>query len=296
MRVRIKSSLWQLCLVALAACSCSSGPQCTSYTRTTIASLRSARGSGCFELSDVVLLARTPSASAPRVYLQDRAGGDFSALMAKCSDMGAHPCPLDTQSAVAQLLDGSAVTARGYYQQGSQSGFEELYLDSLSDNGSFAMRPAPVALDPTELAKDARKPAVWFQTVRVDIPAGDPWLVADMSPTELALGATCPRWSGFAMIPASRGAPAAGDCVNGENPPTASPAPDGEILIGRQFYDGFWASSDCACAVAHKQHLISSFSTLTGPVRGVLILEQMHGFTVQVFEPLSKADFPISGG
>jgi hypothetical protein len=216
--------------------------------------------------------------------------------MAKCSEAGSHPCPLETKGGVGQILDGSTVTARGYYHQGSQSGFEELYLDSLSDSGRFAATPAPVALEAVDVAKEARRPAAWFQIVSVDIPSGEPWLIADMSPEELALGDACPRWSGFAMIPASRGAPAAADCVNGENPPTTSPAPAGEILIGRQFYDGFWASSDCGCALDHHQHLISGFSTLVGSVRGVLILEQMRGFTVQVLEPLSKPDFPVSGG
>ncbi len=286
-----------LCPLLLSSAACSSATECTSYAETGIAALRTARGSGCFELKDVVVVARTPSSKSPRLYLQDRAGGDFSAVMAKCDPASSsHPCPQQTQADLTKLLDGASLTARGYYHQGSQSGFEELYLDSVIDSGSLALPPAPLLLEPADVAKEARRPAAWFQRVAITVPPADPWVIADLSPAELALGSTCPRFAGFAMLPASKGVPVAADCVNGENPPSASPAPAGEILIGRQFYDGFWASSDCACALDHKQHLISSFSTLVGTVKGLLLLEQIRGFTVQVFEPATKADFPVSGG
>ena len=292
-----KVSWLPLCPLLLASVACSSAPECSSYAESSIAALRTADGSGCFELKDVVLVARTPSGASPRLYLQDRAGGDFSAVMAKCdTSSSSHPCPQQTQADLAKLLNGSSLTARGYYHQGSQSGFEELYLDAVVDNGSLAEAPAPLVLEPADLAKDARRPAAWFQRVALTVPPADPWVIADLSPPELAFGNTCPRFGGFAMLPASKGAAPAADCSNGENPPAASPAPEGEILIGRQFYDGFWASSDCACALDHKQHLISGFSTLVGNVRGLLILEQIRGFTVQVLEPATKADFPVSGG
>jgi hypothetical protein len=296
---RRRSILSSLAPLALASVGCSSGQECESYVDATIAELRTAGGSGCFELKDVVVVARTPSPTTPRLYLQERAGGDFSALMAKCSETGKHPCSREAAQSLGTVLKGAIVTVRGYYHQGSRSGFEELYIDSATDSGYLAEPPLPIALEPADVAKTARHPEAWFQNVSIVVPAGDPWLIADLSPRELALGPECPRWAGFAMTPASRGAPAAMDCVNGENPPPAVSGvdvADGQILIGRQFYDGFWASSDCACALEHKQHLISSFSTLVGPVSGVLILEQMQGVTVQMLEPLSRAAFPVSGG
>jgi hypothetical protein len=119
----------------------------------------------------------------------------------------------------------------------------------------------------------------------------------DLSPPEMQLGSTCPMWEGFAMAPASAGAPTPGDCSNGSNPEGANYT-QGQVLIGRQFYSGFTDSTDCACSSTHKQRLLSPLSKVVGPVvlHGVLILEYKQGFTFQVFEPFSRAAFPISGG
>jgi hypothetical protein len=275
---------------------CSSSDVCRDYVDATIAELRQADGSGCFQLSHVVLAARTPSVQSPRLYLQDPAGGDFSALMAKCAGDSQRACPASAVSATRDLLNGSLVTVRGYYHQGSRSGFEELYLDAVIDEGSFADVPAPVVLSASDVAKSARRPESWFQVVSVTIPEDDPWVMADLSPSELELGSECPRWAGFSMVPASRALPVPADCTNGQNPDGSSAAMGDEILIGRQFYDSFWASTDCACAVTQHQHLLSPYATLVGATRAVLMLSQSNGATFQILQPLAKRDFPVSGG
>ena len=101
------------------------------------------------------------------------------------------------------------------------------------------------------------------------------------------------------MIPTSAAAaPAAVGCAGDQNPPSVR-EPDGrEIVVGRQFFSTFFASTDCACAAASKQHLLGPGSVLTGTIRGILILETQSGTqaTFQVFQPLSRASFAVTGG
>jgi hypothetical protein len=294
---------WQFVLTILGCLSgCGSPNDCADYLSASVAKMRQASGSGCFELAHVVVVARTPSASAPRLYLQDPNGGDFSAILAKCDPSSTRPCSVATAAKVTQLISGAAVTVRGYYQQGSVTGFEELYLDDVVDEGTLLAQPEPAVLSIAELARSARTRAQWFQIVTAEIPIEDPLVMYDFSPAEFALTGPCPAWAGFGMIPYS---------VVGSMPPpegcggdtgTANPAslamPDPrEILIGRQFFKDFFASTDCACATASKQHKLSASSTLLGPasIRGILILDldRRSRVTYQVFEPLAKG-FPIT--
>jgi hypothetical protein len=282
--------------------SCSPSPststQCDAFQAASINEMRTGARSGCFELSNVVVVARTASSSAPRIYIQDPGGGPFSAMAAKCSASSKHACPATTLANVGRLLDGAAVTVRGYYSNVKATGFEEVYLEEVVDTGSLVPIPDPVRLSVGDLSRDARVASSWFQVATADVPVGDPLTMYDFSPRELQQGASCPVWEGFAMIPASVSAPAAVGCSGGQNPAAVATSDPREILIGRQFFSTFRASTDCACAGASKQHLLASGSVLSGPIRGVLVLEVHSGAqdAFQVFEPLSRAMFPVTGG
>jgi hypothetical protein len=281
---------------------CGTSAECANYLSASIAEMRQASGSGCFELAHVMVVARTPSTSTPRLYLQDAQGGDFTAIMAKCDASSSHPCLAATAATTQQLIDGSAVTVRGYYQQGSLTGFEELYLDAVVDEGTLLASAAAPALQVADLARAARMRAQWFQIVTASVAVEDPLVMYDFSPAEFALAGPCPAFAGFGMIPYSamdsmvpvEGC--AGDA--GTTNPGGISVPDPrEILIGRLFFKDFFASTDCACAAASKQHKLPASSALLGPVtiRGILILELQRGSSSshQIFQPLAKG-FPIT--
>jgi hypothetical protein len=199
------------------------------------------------------------------------------------------------QATALQILNGESVTVRGFYDHGKVSGFEELYVEDIVDNATTALLPAPVTLQVADLARDARVPAKWFQKATVTISATDPLVMYDFSPAEFRLQGPCPAWEGFGLIPKSVGAPAPAGCNGAVNPPGTAPAPS-EILVGRQYFHGFYSSSDCACAAFHHQTLVSAASSVSGTIGGILILEIIKGSTTsfQVFEPTSKAEFPIN--
>ena len=102
--------------------------------------------SACFELTDVVVVARTPSSSSPRIYVQDGGGGDFSAVVAKCSSTAQHACPAAANTAVNQLLDGTSVTVRGFYSHRQATGFEEVSILEVVSSGALRAVPPPVRL------------------------------------------------------------------------------------------------------------------------------------------------------
>jgi hypothetical protein len=124
----------------------------------------------------------------------------------------------------------------------------------------------------------------------------------DFSPAEFAHEGSCPSSLGFGVIPASAlgsaGAPPG--CVSGRNPPGVVNPDPREILVGREFFKDFFASTDCACAAASKQHLLNVSSSVVGgdTIQGVIVPEIVPGSTAvyQVFHPLSRAAFPITGG
>ena len=271
---------------------------CTAYASKSIADMRAAPVRGCFELPHVGLVARTDSASEPRLYVQDANGGDFSAILAKCSSAAQHKCAPAVAAKLKTLVDTSAtgaqITLRGFYEYGSVTGFEELYIEDILDECATLPRPAPIALTVADVTRDARSKAKWFRRATINIGPQDPLVMYDFSPPELALAQPqCPNWEGFAMIPQSAGVAAATGCAGATNP-AGRAAEAREVLFGRQFFNQFLFSSDCGCA-GTKQKLMTATNTVSGTVTGYLLLEQDKGSTkpYQLFEPAADKAFPV---
>ncbi len=286
-------------VAALAWCGCGS-PQlppsgvCKRYAQTRVAAMRKNASDGCFELNNVVLVARSSSATAPRLYLQDAEGGDNSAIAAKCSARSQHACTADALATTRALFPGTAVTVQGYYHRGKLSGFEELSVEQVTSDGATLRVPPPITLQLAELQRSARVPSKWFQRATVVMDPAQKLVMYDFSPAELKLAGSCPAWEGFGLIEAVAAAVAPADCSGEENPPGRI-APDArEILVGRQFFHAFRYSSDCRCAAKHNQTLLQPSSFVAGTLSGFLVPEVVTGSKelFQLFEPADAA-FPV---
>jgi hypothetical protein len=272
---------------------------CTAYPATSIAAMRGTPAQGCFELAHVGLVARTDSPTEPRLYVQDKDGADFSAIIAKCSATAQHGCAPAVAAKIPRLHDtlatGAQITLRGYYEYGKVTGFEQFYIEDIIDECASVPRPAPIALTLADITRDARPKAKWFRRATVDVSAQDPLTVYDLSPAELQLAqGNCPNWAGFAMIPKSAGVAAGTTCAGTTNPAGRAADPR-EVLVGRQFFDQFLYSSDCGCAAGTNQRLLTPTNTVSGNLLGYLLLEQDKGSTTayQVFEPAADKTFPV---
>jgi len=248
----------------------------------------------------VGLVARTDSPTEPRIYVQDQNGGDYSAIVAKCAASATHGCSSAVKAKIPLLFDttqsGAQLAVRGYYQRGNVGGFETFYIEDLIDEGKTVPRPAPITLTVADLAREARVPAKWFRRANIVIPAQDPLIMYDFSAADLSLAGSnaCPDFAGFAMIPKSAGTSAPSACASTTNPP-ALPTHAGEVLVGRQFFNQFLFSTDCACVAGTNQRMLTPTSSVSGTVLGYLIIEQDKGSTssYQVFEPAADQSFPI---
>jgi hypothetical protein len=226
----------------------------------TIAAMRQA-GFGDYELDNVVAIALTPSKGSPKLFVQDGAGGPWSAMMLECSSTStSHMCT--ASAAVAGTTLGHQVTVQGSYKTGKDktSGrtFETFYLDTIQDGGAAPADPSqtPLVLKTTDLARsDTSDGTNFFQKITVT-PTED-ILMYDWTPTELkysgtATGCNIPHVFGFGMVPSSAHATAAAACTTNKSNPAGQTTPDmTEILIGTDFYKDFTVSSDCMCAGGH---------------------------------------------
>jgi hypothetical protein len=231
--------------------------------------------------------------------VQDPNGGDFSAILAKCSTTSQHVCSPSVKAKIPQLADsmaaGEQISLRGYYSYGKISGFEEFYIEDIVDECATVPRPAPIALTVADIAGAARVPGKWFRRATLDIATSDPLVMYDFSPAELAVsGTACPHWEGFGMIPRSAGAAAPPGCSGTTNPAGQAESAQ-EILVGRQFFKQFLFSSDCTCAASEGLRLLTPTSSVSGTVTGYLILESLPMTTTafQLFEPAADKSFPI---
>jgi hypothetical protein len=267
---------------------------CAGYNATTIAAMRQGVHHACAHLDGVINIGLTPSSKSPRLYVQDAAGGPFSAMGTKCSSTStAHPCTV--VGSVASAIAGHSFTIDGQYIK-SSSGFEEFYISAITDNGPGSA-PAATSLQVTDIERGAKTTASWFQKVTVNV--SDTLVMYDWTPSEFVYtGATkCPYQFGFGMIPTSAGGTATAACSNSTSQPAGQTNPSSnEVLIGTDFYKGLTVSSDCRCNAMFSDKAPTASSTISGTISGILIGDSVFGTTntYQYLAPQADADFPIT--
>jgi hypothetical protein len=255
---------------------------CTTYTMTSIAAMRAGKP-GCMELDNVVSTALTPSTKSPRLFVQDAAGGDFSAMMVRCSSTStAHPCSV--ASTVANIALGHKVTIQGTYIKSGGSGFEEFFVDTITDNGA-GTAPAAATATLTDIQRNSTSKNLAFQKVTVTL--AQPLIMYDWQPSEFVFsGATaCPYMFGWGMIPMGTAGITPGmACQNGTSQPPGQTSPNAaEVLVGTDFYSGFTISGDCRCAKKFTNQEPSATSQITGSITGMLVQDSVFGSTSLYF-------------
>ncbi len=281
----------------------------TNYTVATIAVMRGG-APGAYELDDVVAIGLTPSAKSPKIFVQDAAGGDFSAVRANCSSTStAHPCTV--ASTVATVALGHKVTIKGTYIKSTKAegSAENFYIDSITDNGA-GTAPQPTTVMLADVQQSAVADALttipankkyWFQHVTVMTPGT--MVVYDLSPTELVYsGATaCSYQLGFSLIPmGTAGVMTAAACTGSGSTatqPTAVATPDpARVLIGTDFYKTFVVSSDCKCAAMFSDTQVTPAMTTT-KLDGILVYDTVFGSSpvvpYQYLAPLATTDLGL---
>jgi hypothetical protein len=276
------------------------GPAAKNYMKTSIASMRApASAHTDVELDGVIAIAKTPSKTSPKIFVQDAGGGDFTAILARCETSSmTHPCTMATAMIVGGIQDGRSVTIKGTYSK-SKSGFETLYIDSISDDSAGTM-PAPAAVSLADVGRSANNPKYWFQRVTVNMGAttlkGFDWSPAEFRYTAGTGG--CPAMFGWGMVPSTSSDTAGSACgAMNTQPATAvsGTPPTDEILIGTDFYVGFTYSSDCACAGKYKDTIVAPGNTVSGNLAGVLIgdVPYMQTTVYQYIAPKANGDITI---
>ena len=274
-----------------------SGSGCASYTMSTIAAMRMGTATGCFKLTNVVSLGTTPSKTTPQIFVQDAGGGDFSAMLTKCSSTSTtHPCTFATQAAA--IADGHSVTITGTYIKTAATTFEEFFIDGITDNGA-ATAPAPATATLAQIERSSTATNLRFQRVTVTIGQADALKMYDWTPSEFAntSATACTYQYGFGMLPSSATGTAAAACSSGTAQPNGQAAINAkEVLIGTDFYKTYTVSSDCRCAKMFTDMEPSATSTLVGTVSGLLSFDVPFGATVGYYylDPKVMADAPIT--
>jgi hypothetical protein len=281
------------------------GSGCSVYTKSTIAAMRQAATSGCFEVDNVVSVAVTPitaNSTSIRIVAQDAAGGDYSGVLVSCYDSATTKHPCTAFPTAKNILAGRSITVQGYYAKGAAAagGYEYLSLDSVTDNAS-GTAPAAKAVLLADIERGAMKPAYWFQKVTLTIAAADMLGMFDFSPSEFkstTAGATCGSYYGFGMKPKSASGTAGAGCSGTTQPAGQATVNANEVLFGTDFHGGFTANSQCAC-ISTKTNmpypgLLSTTSTLSGTVSGILFYDAYSAAGYQYLSPLLDADAPIT--
>ena len=245
------------------------------YTTSTISTMRQG-ASGCHELDAVVTIAVNSSAKkVVKFYVQDAAGGDYSAVRVVCSSASTtHPCA--AFATASATTPAHSVTLKGTYIKSSAAngGFEEFYLDDYTDSGAGTI-PAPAALAQTDFERGTTmastgKPiaAYYFQIANATIT--DKLTMFDWSPPEYAsTSGTCKQF-GFGLIPSSDGATAGAACTGTTQPAGQAVSNPKEVLVATDFYNGFKFTSDCVCGPKYMQPVPTSGQGVTGAVTVLL--------------------------
>lgn len=272
---------------------------CPSYATSTIAAMRTAGVNGCFKFVNVVSIGLAPSATSPRLFVQDAGGGGYSAMMMTCSTtMATHLCPV--ASSVAAITDGRSVTVTGSYVKSSTTHIEEFFLDSISDIG-VGSTPAAATASLAQIERSSTAYDLAFQHVTTTLSGPGAGLVMyDWTPSEFVYtgAAACPyQKGGFGMIPQSINAGPGAACADGTSQPAGQAVPSGaEVLIGTDFNNGFRVSSDCRCAKANGYVVPTANSMLSGTIDGILVSDISLGASSGFFyvAPKTNSAAPIS--
>ena len=272
------------------------------YIMSSIANMRQNKV-GNYELDNVVSITPSEGGKTLKAYVQDAAGGDFSAMQIKCSSGSmTHPCPMTgtVYPNLKNLAAGHSVTVQGTYIKSSMTHIEEFYLDSITDNGNAMMMPAPATLKLADIQRGALTTKTWYQHVNVTLT--DSLKVYDMIPAEFlrsagCMTAGCPCVFGWAMVPSLTMAPAPAMCNGTTIPAMSAPSNMAEVLIGTDFFKQFKLSSDCACAAKYMDTLITTTQTVASGavISGILSFDSqfMTMNYYQYLAPLQVSDFPI---
>ncbi len=281
------------------------GAGCTVYSKSTIAAMRQAATSGCFEVDNVVSIAVSPvtaNSTSIRIVAQDPAGGDYSAILVSCYDSATTKHPCAAFPTAKNTLAGRSVTVTGYYEKGSAAagGYEYLSLDSITDNAA-GTAPAAKSVLLADIERSAMKPAYWFQKVTLAIGTADALGMFDFSPSEFkstSTTATCGSFYGFGMKPKSATGTAGAACTGTTQPAGQTTIDPNEVLFGTDFHGGFTANSECSCisSMTSKPYpgLLAANSTLSGTVAGILFYDAFSAAGYQYLSPLTNADAPIT--
>ncbi len=274
------------------------------YAATTIAAMRSAAKTGCFQFENVVSLAVTPvgaSSTSVRIVVQDPAGGDYSAIVLSCSqNSSTHPCAAFTTA--KNILAGRALTIAGTFYKGSatKGSYETFDLDTVSDNSS-ATAPAASNVPVSDIERSANKANLWFQKVTLNIGSTDQLKMFDFSPPEFKSTTTtsgCGMEYGFGMLPKSATGTAGAACSGTTQPTGQTSVNASEVLIGTDFHGGFTANSECGCISTKTSKpypgLVSSTTTLSGVVSGILFYDTSGSVGYQFLSPILATDAPLT--
>jgi hypothetical protein len=249
---------------------------------------------GDFSISSVIAIAVSPMAtSSPRVIIQDASGGDFSAILARCSPTStAHMCNVATT--VKTVAIGDNVSLQGTYEKSATTSFETFYIDMITVNSHSAALPAVASVLLTDITRNAMTKAKWFQHVTVSNPGT--LVMYDFTPVEFKrTGATtCPQQFGFGLLPT--GGTAATACTGMTQPPGVTTPVAGEVLIGTDFFMTYAVGSDCQCDAQYgvKTPTATSSTTVAG---GILEFDTVFNSTpvvaYQYLAPLTTADVNV---
>jgi hypothetical protein len=270
-----------------------SSDACTTYTKTSIAAMRQATKTGCFEFDGVVSLGVSSSTTNPKLWVEDSAGGAYSAIMGECeSKSTTHPCAV--ASTVSAAVAGHTLTVQGTYIKTESTTFEEFYIQNVTDPGTPGTVVPAATAELADIERSGSNTALRFQYVTV---AAGTLKMYDWTPAEFddTTATSCPYVTGFGMIPMSvsvtEGAACAGSAAQpaGQSPPNTQ-----EVLVGTDFYKSFLPETDCKCATGSD--VPEASSTVTGTIKGMLMFDVPFNGTTGYYylDPTSPTDFPIT--
>lgn len=271
------------------------GDMAKHYVSSDIKTMR-AGASGDFSLANVVAIAVSPMATtSPRLIVQDASGGDFSAILSRCSPTSTmHPCTVATT--VKTVMVNDSVTLQGTYTKSNTSGFETFYIDMVTVNSHGATPPAIATVALTDVQRNAQTKAKWFQHVTVSNPGT--LAMYDFTPAEFMRGnnpTSCPYQFGFGLLPSGGAAATACSGTTSQPPGVTSPSAM-EVLIGTDFYDKYNVSTDCRCAAMFNDKIPAMNSTATA-LGGILIFDTtftMPPVGYQYLAPLSTTETNVT--